>query len=79
MIIIVSDNYPLLYLFCHFGNIVTSRFEALGDKLYMLKWYTLPLDMQKDLARVIAISQKRVFVRGYADIRSTRQLFKKVI
>lgn len=69
----------MLYAFCEIGETITNRFEALGDKVYQLNWYTLPLSMQKDLVRVIAISQKRVFVRGYLDIQSSRQVFKKVI
>lgn len=36
-------------------------------------------NMQNDLLGVIVISQKRVFVREYAGIRSTRQVFTKVI
>lgn len=71
--------FSFLYLFFHYGESVTSRFDALGDKMYQLNWYTLPLDMQKDLGVVIAISRRRVFVRGYADIRSTRESFRKVI
>lgn len=67
-----------LYLYCHFGDQVTQRFEDIGDAVYQIDWYALPLDMQKNLPMVIALTQKRVFVRGFADTRSTREVFKKV-
>lgn len=71
-------HLPVLYVFCDIGEHVTQRFEGLGDQVYQLDWHTLPLDMQRDLAIVIALAQKRIYVRGYADTRSTRKVFKKV-
>lgn len=68
-----------LYLFCHFGDQVTQRFEDVSEAVYQLSWYSLPLELQKHLPTVIAMSQKRVFVRGFADTRSTREVFRKVI
>lgn len=67
-----------LYIFCHFGDQVTQRFEMIGDNVYQLAWYMLPLDVQKQLPMVIALAQKRVYVRGFADTRSTREVFLKV-
>lgn len=69
----------LLYLFCHFGDRVTHDFESIGDDVYQLAWDVLPLKIQKNLAVVIALAQRRVFVRGFADTRSTREVFKTVI
>lgn len=68
----------ILFQFCHFGNRVTQRYEDVGDAVYRMAWYALPLDMQKRLPVSIAISQKRVYVRGGADIKSTRELFIQV-
>lgn len=67
-----------LYLFCYFGGQVTQRFEDIGNVLYQLDWFLLPLDLQKILPIVIALTQKRVFVRGFANTRSTREVFIKV-
>lgn len=67
-----------LCLFSIFADYITSRFQSLGDIIYQINWYVLPVDMQKNLQSVIAMSQKRVFVRGYADVRSTREAFRKV-
>lgn len=67
-----------LYLFCHFGDRVTQDFEAIADEIYHLYWYMLPLDIRKRLPIGIAMAQKRVYVRGFADTRSTREVFMKV-
>lgn len=74
----ISSFVGALYLFCYFGDQVTQRFEDVGDSVYELSWYLLPLDMQKRLPMVIALTQRRVFVRGFADTRSTREVFRKV-
>lgn len=66
------------FLFCHFGGNVTTRFQDIGNVIYQLEWYNLPLDMQKDLLPFIALSQKRIYMRGYGDTRSTQSVFKKV-
>lgn len=42
------------FLFCHFGNRITQRFDGIGDKLYMMAWYNLPLDQQKALPMIRA-------------------------
>lgn len=68
-----------LYLFCHFGNLVTFRFERFGISVSQLAWYMLPLVMQKDLPIVIAISQKNVFIRAFAGTHCNRDVFKEVI
>lgn len=64
-------------LFCHFGGKMTQRFEDVGNAVYQLLWYRLPLNMQNDLRMMILLSQKNIYVRGYGDTRSTHSVFKK--
>lgn len=66
------------FLFCHFGGKVTQQFEDIGDAVYQLEWYRLPLNMQKNFQVVIALAQKRIYMRGYGDTRTTHSVFKKV-
>lgn len=66
------------FLFCYFGGNITTRFEDIDNATYQLQWYNLPLDMQKDLLPLIALSQKRIYMRGYGNTRSTQSVFKKV-
>lgn len=74
----VFSNFTALYLLCHIGDQVTQRFQDVGDAVYQLSWYTLPLDVQQHLPITISLTQKRIFVRGFADTRSTREVFRKV-
>lgn len=69
---------PALYGICYSGDQVTQRFGDVGDAIYQLTWYELPLDMQKNIPTMIAIAHKGVYVRGNADIRTTCQILRKV-
>lgn len=67
-----------LYLFCHFGDAVTQRFDQLGDEMYQVSWYLLSLHLQNDWPMMIALGQKKVYVQGYGSAFCTRELFMKV-
>lgn len=66
------------FLFCYFGGNVTKQFEDIGDAVYKLEWYRLPLDMQKELQTVIALAHKRIYMRGYGDMQTTQSVFLEV-
>ena len=76
-IVVLGSLFPF-FLFCHFGGNITQQFEDVGEAVYQLEWYRLPLDMQKDIRIVIAAAQKPIYMRGYGDTRSTYSVFKKV-
>ena len=76
--IIVVFSLFSFFLFCHYGGKITQQFEEIGDAVYQLEWYRLPVKMQNDLRIMIALSQKRVYMRGYGDTRTTYSVFKKV-
>lgn len=66
------------FLFCHFGDRITHRFNDVADALYELTWHKLPLDQQKMLIMMIAFGQKSVYLRGFGDTRCTHEAFIKV-
>ena len=76
-IAVFGSLFPF-FLFCHFGGKITQHFEDIGNAVYQMEWYRLPLDMQKDLQIVIALAQKPIYMRGYGDTRTTHSVFKKV-
>lgn len=76
-IIVLTSLLPF-FLFCHFGGEITEQFEGIGNEVYQLDWYRLPLDMQKDLGIIIALAQKRIYMRGYGDTRTTYSVLNKV-
>lgn len=68
-----------LYCFCYFGDRVTQRFDDISDAIYLMAWHLIPLSTQRHLPMIISQAQKKVYVRGYAEIHSTRQIFMQVI
>ena len=76
-LIVLSTMVPF-FLFCHYGGKITQQFEEIGDAAYQLEWYRLPLKMQNDLRIVVALTQKRIYMRGFGDTRTTHAVFKKV-
>lgn len=68
-----------LFLFCHFGNKLTQRFEDVGDNAYAyVAWYMLPMDMQKSYPMILRLGQRNVYLRGFAGTRFTREVFMLV-
>lgn len=63
---------------CWCGEMVTHEFEIVSNELKKCKWYLLPLEMQKILLILITNAQHSTFIRGYGDIRCTRETFLNV-
>lgn len=78
VVILIFGALCPFFLLCHFGGNVTNRFEKVGDDVYQLEWYNLPIEMQKQLPIIMASAQKPIYIRGYGDTRSTYFVFKKV-
>lgn len=55
-----------LYFLCDIGNNVMQRYEHIGQTVYQLNWYLLPFDMQMKIPTVLAMTQKNIFIRGFA-------------
>lgn len=70
--------YFAIFLFCYFGDDVTYRFGNVGDSIYQLKWYNYSLELQQCLPMMISISRKPVYLKGFASIQCTCEMFKKV-
>ncbi|GAB0090750.1 hypothetical protein DMENIID0001_055070 [Sergentomyia squamirostris] len=49
-----------LFLICFFGQILRNRTEAIGEALYLTKWYQMPLKEQKALLIIMAPAQQAV-------------------
>lgn len=67
-----------LYLFCHSGTFLSECFASIGDRLYEVYWYMLPLDDQKIWPFMVIVGQKDVILRGFGSSTCDRELFKKV-
>lgn len=71
-------SYTLTFLQCEFGDRVAEQFWTFDNELEQCDWYLFPIDTQKMLAIAIAHAQQPVIVRGFANIKFTRDSFKKV-
>lgn len=67
-----------LFAFCDFGDCVTREFRQVEMDFNQLRWYLLPLDVQKDLPTMIALTQRNVFIRGFGSAYCSREIFKAV-
>lgn len=58
---------------------VMQRNLDIGDAVYQLNWYVLPLHLQKKLSTIIEITQKNIYIRGFAGFNCTCNIFSQVI
>lgn len=66
------------FLFCHFGERVTSEIDTINATIYNYDWQYFTLEMKKCLIIMMQIAQKPVYVKSYARILCTHDVFKKV-
>lgn len=72
-----SICFPL-YICCDFGNRVTQGFEEVEIELNQLPWYLFPLDVQKNVPMMIALSQKSMLIKGFGSADCNRETYKLV-
>lgn len=67
-----------LFLFCHFGNLISERFSSINEEIYLLDWYNLPQKLQKILPTVILITQKESHLNVFGNMHCDYEVFAKV-
>lgn len=68
-----------LYFLCDIGDNVMQRYENISHTVYQLNWYMLPLDIQIKLPTVLAMTQKNIYLRGFARFHCTRTVYFQVL
>lgn len=68
-----------VYFLCEIGDNVTQRYENVSRTVYQLNWYMLPLNMQRKLPSILAMTEKNIFIRGFARFHCTRTIFSQVL
>lgn len=68
-----------IFVFCELGINVTDRFNRIPDQIYDSEWYTFPMDIQRILPTVMVAAQQPLVLQGFANLKCTRESFKKVI
>lgn len=68
-----------LFFLCEIGDYVMQRYENIRYSIYQLNWYTLPLDLQRKLPTILAMTEKNIYIRGFARFHCTRTVFSQVL
>lgn len=71
-------SFCSLALFCHFGEIVSSRFDEIDNAMFQSEWYLFPNRIQRVLPLVISGTQQPVIIRGFGNLLLTDDSFKRV-
>lgn len=67
-----------LFIFCYFGDGVTTRFHDVNDLMYECSWRLLPVNLRKELPMILAAAQNPAHLRGFANLNCSCEVFKKV-
>lgn len=68
-----------VYFLCEIGDNVTQRYENISRSVYQLNWYMLPLNIQSSLPTILAMTEKSIYIRGFARFHCTRTIFSQVL
>lgn len=66
------------FLFCYFGERLTSHFQSLSDEIYDCNWHEFPIELKKCLISMLTIAQKPIYLRGFAQFRCSHEIFASV-
>lgn len=76
--VLVIMSFAIIFAFCELGAQVTHQFNSLDDVLCQVKWYILPIEVQRMVIMFMLDAQQAVFLRGYGNIVCSRDSFKNV-
>lgn len=76
--VLVIMSFAIIFAFCELGAQVTHQFNSLDDVLCQVKWYILPIEVQRMVIMLMLDAQQAVFLRGYGNIVCSRDSFKNV-
>lgn len=68
----------VLFVFCYFGEKLTTEYEKIEHTVYQTTWYLMPIEMQKKIPSLLAITYRTVHLCGFANIQCTHEFFKRV-
>lgn len=77
-LICTSVGMGLLVAFCLYGSMTTQRFESLNEFVYQLDWYRYPINVQKSLLLVIAMTNEEIYIESYFSTQCTRAKLQAV-
>lgn len=83
LVLLVSFLYGLwafilVFSCCELGQQFSNGFQSLEDKFYRIKWYLMPIGIQKLLPIFMLQTQNTFVVKFFGSYMCSREQFKKV-
>lgn len=76
--ILIFWSFVANFLFCEFGENVTSHFNELHNTLCQTEWNLYPIDIQRLLPIIMMSTRKEIILEGFGGVQLTRQAFETV-
>lgn len=71
-------SFAQIFIFCEFGEKLTSQFNEIDKELFNCDWYTFPIEVLRLLPMVINGTHYPVLLNGIGGLTCTRETFKNV-
>lgn len=67
-----------VYLYCHFGSVITESFSKCGDLVYESHWLELPINLQRFSIMMIQNSHLELAFKGFDMVELNLESFTNV-
>lgn len=78
VILYVFYAFLVLFVYCEFGQHLSSGFELLNDDIYQFNWHLLPVDLQRTWNIILVTTQRPVQLAGFGNYICNRESFQRV-
>lgn len=78
VMMILSSGYVVTFIFCYFGQKVTSAYEMIHDSMYLSDWNSYSMEIRKYMPIMLMLAKKPVWMQGFANSHCTLKTFQKV-
>lgn len=70
--------FSTLCLYCYLGDNFTEKFIGLEKVAYEIDWFMFPVEVQKDLAYIMLVASKEVYLRGFGRVYCSLEMLMEV-
>ena len=70
--------FATVFIACELGQRLIDAFDEISSTIDHLKWYSLPIEIQRLLPMIVVAAQQPVSVACFGSITCTREVFKNV-
>lgn len=71
-------SFSLIFIFCDFGERVSSGFGEINDAISAFDWHLFPIGAQRMLPTILIVTQQPVALRGFGNVSFLREVFANV-